>query len=425
MKGADCGFRSRRGLSTGGTMRKLNTVAVSALFLTVAAPVHAQEVVCFDELLTSQAAVDAFDCTEVLGDVHIQGTDIVNLSGLSELESIDGDLGINYTSALISLEGLEGLTAIGGDLRVTNNDGLETLAGLEGLTSVGGTVDILLDPALVSLEGLASLTSVGGEFIIEDDDALTSLAGLEKLGTVGAQTFIEENDALTSLVGLGALTSTGGLQIFLNPVLPSLAGLGSLTTDTSLLLVAGNASLVSLAGLEKLTTVGGKLTIGANPSLTSLEALENLAFIGGVLEIAGNSSLQSLDGLDHVTSVGSVLMSMVTSVTIQKNPDLRYCSCGLSGLVSSGAFTGVNGSVFIQDNDPTGLCNSPEQVLGTPCVPQSTPPTPTPIPQASGGGDDGCSTVTPAAQNGVAAWWLLVPVLVLAWAWRRALGRER
>lgn len=224
-----------------------------------------------------------------------------------------------------------------------------------------------------------------------------------------------------TLTGLGALTSTGGLQIFLNPVLPSLAGLGSLTTDTSLLLVAGNASLVSLAGLDKLTTIGGKLTIGTNPSLTSLEGLQSLTFIGGALEIAGNSSLQSLDGLEHVTSVGSVLPSTVTSVAIQKNPDLRDCSCGLSGLISGGEFTGVNGSVFVQDSDPTGLCNSPEQVLATPCVPQSTAPTPTPIPQASGG-DDGC-TVTPAAQNGVAAWWLLVPVLVLAW--RRALGRER
>jgi hypothetical protein len=55
-------------------------------------------------------------------------------------------------------------------------------------------------------------------------------------------------------------------------------------------------------------------------------------------------------------------------------------------------------------------------VLATPCAPQ--------IPHASGDDGDGC-TVTPAAQNGVAAWWLLVPVLVLAWAWRRALGRER
>jgi hypothetical protein len=83
----------------------------------------------------------------------------------------------------------------------------------------------------------------------------------------------------------------------------------------------------------------------------------------------------------------------------------------------------VNGSVFIQDSDPTGLCNSPEQVLATSCE-QSTAPTPTPIPQA-GGDDGGGCTVTPAAQNGVAAWWLLVPVVVLARAWRRAIGRER
>lgn len=419
MKGADCGFRSRRGLSTRGTMRKLNTVAVSALVLTVAAPLHAQGVVCYDELLTSQAAVDAFNCTEVLGDVYIQGNNIVNLSGLSELRSIGGNLSIKSSPALVSLEGLEGLTTIGGNLNVTNDDGLETLAGLEGLTSVSGTVDISLNPALASLEGLASLASIGGQLIIEDDDSLTSLAGLEKLSTVGAQTFIEENDALTSLAGLGALTSTGGLQIQRNPVLPSLAGLGSLSTDTSLLLVASNASLVSLAGLDKLTTVGAKLSIGTNPSLTSLEGLESLTFIGGALEIGGNSSLQSLDGLENVTSVGSVLLSTVTSVEIQKNPDLRYCSCGLSGLISGGEFTGVNGSVVIQDSDPTGQCTSAEQVLATPCEPQSTPPTPTPIPQAAGGD---CS-VTPAAQNGVAAWWLLVPVL--AWARRRTPGRER
>ena len=77
---------------------------------------------CLPEGVTfsTQTQIDNFqtnypNCTEIEGDVLINGSDIINLNGLSVLTSIGGNLWIKINSSLTSLTGLEGLTSIGGD----------------------------------------------------------------------------------------------------------------------------------------------------------------------------------------------------------------------------------------------------------------------------------------------------------------------
>ena len=59
--------------------------------------------------------------------------------------------------ALTSLTGLDNLTSIGGNLGIRNNNALTSLTGLEGLTSIGGFLDISHNAALTSLTGLDSI----------------------------------------------------------------------------------------------------------------------------------------------------------------------------------------------------------------------------------------------------------------------------
>lgn len=95
----------------------------------------------------SQADIDNFqaafpNCTELQGNVTIQGNNITNLNGLSVLTSIGGYLYINENNTLTRLTGLDNLTSIGGYLYIYENNTLTSLTGLENLP-LSGVIFIL------------------------------------------------------------------------------------------------------------------------------------------------------------------------------------------------------------------------------------------------------------------------------------------
>ncbi len=92
---------------------------------------------------TTQEQIDNFQtnypgCTEIEGNVTINGDNITNLNGLSVLTSIGGDFligGCAYLQCnplLTSLTGLDNLTSIGSYLGIKNNYALTSICGLQG-----------------------------------------------------------------------------------------------------------------------------------------------------------------------------------------------------------------------------------------------------------------------------------------------------
>lgn len=376
----------------------------------VIAPARAQT--CNDVELTSQAEVDAFDCTWV-GNLTIGAPgnedDITDLSPLADLTTVVEFLRIRNNDLLTSLEGLGALRYVGeatqgtGGLEIANNPALTTLAGLSSLYSVYG-LRIEGNESLTSLEGLESLSRIpwyGGLVIknnpsleslsglgdvnglfsvhIEGNTVLTSLEGLEGISSVGAGIeakgglTISDNDALTTLEGLEGLVNVpGGLYIEGNEVLSSLAvldGIGDIGVD---LVIEGNPSLTSLTGLEGVTSVGRWLHLEDNDALESLQALQHVSTVGpapengaGRLSIIDNDGLESLHGLHAITSI----RGSSPELNVYNNDSLGECSNGLSGLISCDppAFSGLGGTVTIEGNDPTGTCTSPPVVLATFC----------------------------------------------------------
>jgi len=67
-------------------------------------------------------------CTEIKGDVKINGDDITNLNGLNVLTAIGGRLWIEDNAALTSLTGLDNVTSIGGHLWIEDNAALTSSA---------------------------------------------------------------------------------------------------------------------------------------------------------------------------------------------------------------------------------------------------------------------------------------------------------
>ncbi len=309
---------------------------------------------------TTQAQIDSFqinypECTEILGDVTICGNDITNLNGLSGLISIGGflligDWNSGGNPSLISLTGLENLTSIRGDLGICRNDALTSLTGLDNLTSIWSDLWIWGNYALTSLTRLDNVTGIGGYLHIGYNNALTSLTGLDNLTSILAIS-IYYNTALTSLTGLDNLTSIWFFfNITENDALTTLATLENLTSIGSYLDIYNNNALTSLAGLDNLTSIGEDLLISNNDALTSLTGLDNVTAIGGDLWIDDNDVLTSLTGLNNING------SSISNLYIFFNPLLSNCAVKsiCDYLISP------NGTVEIHDNAQD--CNSQEEV---------------------------------------------------------------
>jgi len=363
---------------------------------------------CLPEGITflSQADIDNFqtyypNCTEIEGDVEVNGDDITNLYGLNVINSIWGNLNIGTlniggaNSSLTNLSGLENLNLIGGSLVIISNNSLENIIGLENLTSIIGDMIIGTgyynfgaNPSLTSFTGLNNVTFIGGNLEVTHNDALTCFTGLENVVYIGGSIHVNKNSSLSSLTGLENLYSTGGGiniggsgPLNGNPSLTSLSGLDNLTSIgawfrienndslTSFLginnlntiggefWIADNDALISLSGLENLTSIEGDLTIGSNSyisgnhSLTSLSGLINLVFIEGSLGIFDNIMLTSLSGLDNIEE------GTINYIDIRNNVSLS--TCHVQSICKH--LIPPNGAVIIEDNAPG--CNSPDEVI--------------------------------------------------------------
>jgi hypothetical protein len=211
---------------------------------------------------TTQEEIDNFqtnypECTEIEGDVVIEGNSISNLNGLSVLTSISGALTISQNPSLSSLSGLENVTFTG-ELVIIRNELLSNFIGLDGLTTISGTLII------------------GYDMPEQGNTSLINLTGLEGLHSIGGNLGIFWNDELSSLNGLDNLTEIGGfLEIIDNPI-SSLTGLGNLTNIGNYLLLKENSELISLAGATDLQTLGSGLHVIDNDQLMSLIDLVNI-----------------------------------------------------------------------------------------------------------------------------------------------------
>ena len=261
---------------------------------------------------TTQEQIDNFQanypgCTEIEGDVVIEGINISNLNGLLVLTSFNGLLTISQNPLLTSLSGLDNIISIG-SLVIIRNENLENLSGLESLTSI--------DDYLI----------IGYDMPGQGNVSLNNLTGLESLEYIGGNVGIFFNDELSSLTGLNNLISIGGSFEIINNPLTTLEGLENLSSIGDYLLLKENSEMVSLTGLTNLNIVGTGLHIWDNDQLTSLIELENID------------------------------LNSITNLSIYLNNLLADCDAqNICEYLSS-----PNAEVDIHDNAPG--CNTPEEV---------------------------------------------------------------
>jgi len=155
----------------------------------------------------NQRSIDDFpyqyqSCDTILGDVLIQGADIVDLNGLDQLKIITGDLVIRNNPELDHLYGLENIRSVGGAVVIENNDDLISLQGLEGVTAVPGHLKIEDNFNLTDLTGIHRVEKVGGDLEIVNNAYLLNLDKLSNIKEINGRLKIADHYNLSSIWGL-------------------------------------------------------------------------------------------------------------------------------------------------------------------------------------------------------------------------------
>jgi hypothetical protein len=331
-----------------------------------------------DVTLTSQAEVDAFNCTKVTGNLTVTGADITRLSGLSSLREVYGDLRIENVNAP-SLEGLVLLDSIGGALLVMNNPSLNVILGLS--FSVREGIEIANNDNLHQMSGFNTLKKLGW-LAIQNNPKLTQVLGFDSLEiteTIYADPFgpagiaIVNNDALTIIPTFKMLKTVGSITITGNDQLASLEGFPEVSRIAGVLTVSDNSSLRVINGFENLESIVGiskhipaaGLLFENNPLLEGFQGLSSLKEVNSdqwaEISINNNASLKNVDGLSSLATFFALhsdkkltirnnavlenidsLSSLVnlqqgpgdTYITVTGNPKLTRC-CGLKPMLDA------------------------------------------------------------------------------------------
>jgi low-density lipoprotein receptor class A len=269
------------------------------------------------------AALAGVTC--INGVLDIRGSTLADLSGLESLTTVRelrigpapalsfGDAG---NPALVSLHGLEHLKGVQA-VSIEGNPVLTDLSALSGLTFVTGDLEVVDNNALASLDGLHNIARAG-DVKISGNAALTSLAGLRGLTAVDGFT-LSQNALLKNFEGMEALTYFGptGLYVGNNAALVDFSGLkvAYIGADFN---VVSNAALTSLKGLESVTLLAWTVSISQNPMLASIGALSAVTEIRGDVSVSTNPLLPTCQ-------VNALLTPLGKTCACSGNDDAATC----------------------------------------------------------------------------------------------------
>ncbi len=203
-----------------------------------------------DLILRTQQDVDNFKanyahCTNIsvnnliIGyDAGSNNSDITNISALSKIKTVTGNIIIRRNPNLTSLIGLDNITSFNGDLRIEKCDALTTISALVPITQAR-YLNIRDNAELTNLNGLHNLTQITGSgsgsgyLYIFNNAKLANVNALRKLKTIGNYIQIEQNPLLQNLDGLSDVTAiNGNIVIRNNAVLDNITGLKNIAASS-------------------------------------------------------------------------------------------------------------------------------------------------------------------------------------------------
>jgi len=290
-----------------------------------------------DIILTTQQEVDDFattypGCTQV-SDLTIEGTDITNLDGLSQLMRISDQysgLTIQNCPNLTSIHGLGNVVFVG-RLFIRNNDMLISLDGLQNISFVDSCIEIIGNQNLSDIQALDDFEFYVSDYILstcswwdgyDHQDYMLRVTHNPNLTECALKSFCNSffNSEYNIFHNNGSSecnywTLSQPCQTnycIYNVILETQTDVDNFLMDypcsdsiLSQLIIGpetGTSDITDLSSLHQVTYVEG-LVIRNNNLLTNLNGLEQIVMGGGQyltlgsLEITNNDALLNLDGL--------------------------------------------------------------------------------------------------------------------------------
>ena len=318
------------------------------------------------------------------------GEGVTDVSSLSILRSVRGDINISSTS-LTSLQGLENIIDPNPpefsnypELNVRNNLLLENLDALSNYTGGVRKLIITNNPQLNSISNLQindfmrelTLKDIPAtnfsnfstleicDKIIIDNISPNILAGLNSLSIVNNSLEIKDID-IQNLNALSNINTLYTLKLTNIPNFNNLNGIG----DDSFYFTYKITETPPTLNLNFLNDLNFNYTIEVvDSTLSNLSILSNLTTVF-VLSISGNDNLQNLTGLENITNLtylelvlnpqlvnlnGLNSLESVSSINIRFNTALVNFS-GLESLISFGSLRLINNNSITSLDGPTNL----------------------------------------------------------------------
>lgn len=180
------------------------------------------------------------------GNVVLTTQQEVNDFGANCYITVNGDFSINEdpmtSDNITDLSPLSGLTTVNGNVLIFDNSQLTSLSGLNGL-SYAFHLYIKGNTVLTNVSGVSNLSTIAnGGIVIAENLALTSIQGLENITAVTTILTVRNNNVLTSLNGLDNIANVANdVNINTNPMLDNLCALTTLYTTGT---VGGNTTIL-------------------------------------------------------------------------------------------------------------------------------------------------------------------------------------
>ena len=297
-----------------------------------------------------------------------------------------GDITVSTQAEVDSLRTtLAGKTVIDGKVLIgyglagdTLRSDITDLTPLSNVSHITGNLIIQRNGSLVNLNGLTHLQTIGGNFRIgaiftENSNAqLTALGDFSVLQTIGGYFSVQNNDTLTDLGDFPALQTIGGFfYVYSNAQLTALGGFPVLRTVGEYFNVYNNAQLTALGDFPVLRTVGEYFNVYNNAQLTALGDFPVLRSIGEYFNVTNNDTLTALGKFPALTSigVGSITVPSLdeytedVSILVEDNSSLSDCYT-LTDLLPGGSHA-VSGGIYI-NNNALGCSSGDEIIVSAP-----------------------------------------------------------
>jgi len=349
--------------------------------------------------LQGQEEIYTFDYCQINGNLTITenaNDPILDLSNLSSLNSIIGDLIIERNNSLVEIKGLENLVRVD-EIFIKDNPELLTIENFSSIDELNG-LNIARNDKLNSIPSLyatevrdfkihaksltelpyLSLFRIKGDFYLDE----TQISDLNRFNNVQeiSNIILRRNSKLENLDALKNTKITPStIQIQLNPVLQNIDGLQNFNEEVNNLVncvISGNSTLMNVDALSNIDQIYNKLIIADNINLQNAcgayDLITTPGAVGNQIDIFNNGATSSSIAaiLDNCATTNSVQQTNETSDIVvfptvvsnnkifiaNTNTNVEYTLSDFTGeVVQSGSILSTQEEIPVQEHLDSGM----------------------------------------------------------------------